>query len=96
MNPLLIALVVGLAISWAVALSLLTIWWTNRGIRALRERALLSVILAVGGSVYVVAAASVDAGGSVELARTIARLVFITLMIVPGTYWLWLYWRGRF
>jgi hypothetical protein len=95
-NPLLALLLLGVAICWIVAVTLLRISRNYSDIKSLRERAIAAAVIAIGVSVYTFAAANVDAGGNEEFFRALARVAVVCIAIVPGSYWLWLFQRGRF
>jgi hypothetical protein len=78
---------------WAVALLLIRATIRYPHVKALRERALIAVAIAVGVTTYFLAAFNaawgypvVDLGGT----QLIARLSVMAIGMMP-LYWLWLY-----
>ena len=95
MSPLLALLAVGVFVVWLVAVLLLRAARRFPGVDALRERAVAAAVIATAGSLYFLAAFSVDVGGwwSQDASRTVARLCFTAIDLIPGLYWLYLYQR---
>ena len=82
-----------------MTLLLLRSWRLNPGIKALRERALMSVGIAVFLTCYVLVAFNAINGYTtltLEQGQLAARLSVSGLGLAASVYWLWLYWKGRF
>ena len=96
MTPLLDLLVLGTFVVWIVAVLLLRSARRYPDIRSLRERAIAAAIIATFGTVYLVAATSVDLQlwWDQDTARIVARVCFLAIELIPGCYWLWLYVSG--
>ena len=100
MSYLIVALlVVAPAADWIVTLLLLRAWRRFPDVKALRERALMSVGVAVFLTCYVLAAFNAMNGYSaltLEQGQLVARLSVSAIGLAASVYWLWLYGRGRF
>lgn len=85
-------------INWPVAFMLVRLAWIKPTIRALTERAVLAVVIAIVTTIYVFVAANTQ-GGFLLLSQgealTLLRLTIIGFGLYP-TWWLWSYYRGRF
>jgi hypothetical protein len=65
---------------------------------ALRERAGVSVVLAVAITAYLAVGVNTELGFpwfDLDGTQVLNRLVLTTVGVIPAR-WLWLYWRGRF
>lgn len=89
---------VALAIDWTVTFLLVRGAFRFPGIAALRERAILSVVISVAISVFLLFVANSEAGWPVvdrDAGMVGSRIAVIAVGFVP-IYWLWLYLRGGF
>ena len=96
MSFLIDLLIVGTFIVWVVAILLLRASRHFPDIRSLRERAVAAAVIAGFGTLYLLAALSVDIGGwwDQDTSRVIARISVLMIELIPGLYWLWLYSKG--
>lgn len=85
-------------INWPVAFMLIRLARIKPHIRALTERAILAVVIAVVTTIYVFVAANTQGGFFVLSqgeALTLLRLTIIGFGLYPA-WWLWTYYRGDF
>ena len=81
-------------LSWVVALILIRASRRAPAIHALKERAILALILALVGTAFVAVVFNVEAGWplwSDNTGRVLVRIGFAILLVIPNVYWLWLY-----
>ena len=96
MSPLLALLVVAPLVDWIVAGLLIRAAIRYTGVAALRERAILAMVIAAATTVYCVAAFNAVNGFpllDLGAGQTVARVAVASIGLVP-VYWLYLYWRG--
>ena len=96
MSLLLAPLAVGTFVCWIVAVLLLRAWHKWPDVKALRERAVAAAVIAAAGTVFLFLAIVNDVAGISDWTRVGARLCIVAIELIPGSYWLWLYWKGRF
>lgn len=92
------AIAIAVLVDWAVAFLLIRLSRRQPLIVSLNERATLAALLALFGTVYLVAAANADAGfalAAAETFRVIVRFALLVLTLYP-VRWLYLYLRGGF
>jgi hypothetical protein len=96
MSALVDVLVAGTFVVWVVAILLIRAARHFPDIRSLRERAVTAAVIAFGGTMYLLAALSVEVGGwwDQDTSRVIARISVLMIELIPGLYWLWLYSKG--
>jgi len=94
LTAILILLLVGApVIDWIVAIILVQAARRSPSVRALRERALLAVGLAVTTSLFLVTVFNAELGRplwSDETGRVLVRLLVAAIGLLP-LYWLWLF-----
>lgn len=101
LNYLLIALLImAPVIDWIVAIILVRAAWfgpsRERRIRALQERAVMAVGVAIATSAYLIDVFNTEAGDPLfadDLGRFLSRLIIATIGLLP-IVWLVLYLRG--
>jgi hypothetical protein len=100
LNCILVLLLIATAIlDWPVAIILVRTSLRAPSVRALRERALLAVVIAVVTNVFLLTVFNTEAGRilwSNDTGREIVRLLIVGLGLVPQAYWLLLFVTGGF
>ena len=90
--------IVAAIIDWTVTVILVRASRRFPGIKALRERAILSVVISIALTVYFALVWNSEFGWTLvdrDTGMVFARLAVVIVGLVPA-YWLWLYFRGGF
>lgn len=85
-------------INWPVAIMLIRLARIRPTIRALTERAVLALVIAVATTTYVLVAVNTEIGFAMfdfEIGKVILRLLILAIGLFP-LWWLWSYYKGRF